>query len=154
MNKLLLMGRLVKDVEVKTSQSNKSFANFTIAVNREFADSDGERKADFFNCMAFGKTAENMARFFKKGSQVLIEGSVQIDTYEEKFYTKVMVNKFYFIDNKSTSQENTQVSEAQTPSERQAKKETYVGKAPVQETNFNEFDNEVKFDIQEEDLPF
>jgi single-strand DNA-binding protein len=99
LNRLTILGRITKDIELKTSQANKPFANFSVAVQREM----DREKADFLNCVAFGKTAENIAKFFEKGSQILLEGSIQIDENDGKYYTKVMVNRFWFVDNKKSN---------------------------------------------------
>ncbi|MDX9691340.1 MAG: single-stranded DNA-binding protein, partial [Acholeplasmataceae bacterium] len=68
MNRVILVGRITKDPEVKTTQSNIPVVTFTLAVNRQFADQSGERQADFIQCVVWRKQAENLARFVKKGA--------------------------------------------------------------------------------------
>ena len=102
MNKFIGLARLVKDPELKQSKVGKPFCNFSIAVNRAFE----KDKADFFQCMAFGKTAEYIDKYASKGSQILIEGSVQIDEYEGKYYTKIMVQQASLIGNRQDAQSN------------------------------------------------
>jgi len=102
MNKFIGLGRLTKDAELKQSKAGKPFCNFSIAVNRAFE----KDKADFFQCMAFGKTAEYIDKYASKGSQILIEGSVQIDEYEGKYYTKIMVQQASLIGNRQDAQSN------------------------------------------------
>jgi len=102
MNKFIGLGRLTKDPELKQSKAGKPFCNFSIAVNRAFE----KDKADFFQCMAFGKTAEYIDKYASKGSQILIEGSVQIDEYEGKYYTKIMVQQASLIGNRQDAQSN------------------------------------------------
>jgi single-strand DNA-binding protein len=85
MNKLILKGRIAsKDVVVlKYTQSGTAVASFTVAVNRRFANQDGEREADFINCVAWNKTAEFLANYFRKGQEILLEGRLQVRTYED-----------------------------------------------------------------------
>ena len=77
MNRVIVVGRITRDPELRTSPNNVSFVAFTIAVNRLSASANGEREADFINCVAFNKKAENLCRFIKKGGQVGVEGKLQ-----------------------------------------------------------------------------
>lgn len=119
MNKVILLGRLTRDVELKTGGANNtSFARFNIAVNRKFKNQDGIYEADFINCVSFGKNAENIAKFFTKGSQIGVTGRIQTGNYKDKdgktvYTTDVMVDDFDFIEKKASkdeSQAQTQVS--------------------------------------------
>lgn len=96
MNNANLMGRLTKDPELKYGASGTAYANFTIAVNRAFKKDE----VDFINCACFGKTAEAIAEYARKGDQVGVNGRIQVDQYEKdgtKVYsTKVMVDGFTF----------------------------------------------------------
>ena len=74
MNKIILIGRLVKDPELKYTPSGTAVVTFTLAVNRRFTNQNGEREADFINCQAWQKTAEFVANYFKKGQQMALEG--------------------------------------------------------------------------------
>lgn len=106
MNNVILMGRLTKDPELKYSQDSKAFCKFTIAVNREFS----KEGADFISCTAFSKTAETIAKFFTKGKPILVQGRLQVSTYEKngstQWSTDVIIDKFNFIDFKSSSNES------------------------------------------------
>src|SRR5699024_4367682 len=82
MNNVSLLGRLTKDVELRYSQSGTAVANFTLAVNRQFKNQNGEREADFIRTLAFGKTAEVIAQYVKKGQQLAVEGRIQTGSYE------------------------------------------------------------------------
>ena len=82
MNKVVLIGRLTKDPELRYTQGGTAVANFTLAVNRRFANQSGEREADFINCVAWQKTAEFVANYFKKGQQMAMEGRIQVSTYD------------------------------------------------------------------------
>lgn len=101
MNRVVLMGRLTKDIELRYTQSNMSVTSFTIATDR-YASKEKGKVANFINCKAFGKTAENIGKFFQKGSQILIEGEIVAGSYEKdgrKVYTTdVFVSNFYFVD--------------------------------------------------------
>lgn len=85
MNKVILMGRLTRDVEVKQSQSGTAYARVGIAVDRPFK----KEETDFFNVVAFGKTAEFLGKWFAKGSKLLLEGRIQSSSYENKEGVKV-----------------------------------------------------------------
>ena len=89
MNKVILMGNLTRDPEVSYSQnSNMAIARFAIAINRRF-QREGEDNTDFFNCTAFGKTAEFVEKYFRKGSRMLLSGRVENDNYTNKNGEKV-----------------------------------------------------------------
>ena len=87
MNKWIGAGRITKDIELQTGKSGSEYARFTVAVNRR-KDKDGNQKADFIDCTAFGKTAAFMAKYFKKGDGIVVDGAVESDTYEAKDGTK------------------------------------------------------------------
>jgi single-strand DNA-binding protein len=101
MNKVVIMGRITKDLVLKTAGAGTMFMSFTVAVNRKYVKEGEERQADFISCKAFGKTAENIAKFFSKGSLILIEGRIQTGHYDNKegvrvYTTDVMVDGFDF----------------------------------------------------------
>lgn len=106
MNKIILLGRLVKEAELKSTQSGKSVAVFTLAVDRPFAAQDGKREADFINCQLWGKSAEVLARTVSKGQRVLVDGRLQIRSYSAKdgskrYATEVVCNNFEYIERKA-----------------------------------------------------
>ena len=84
MNKVYLIGNLTRDPEVSETSSGVPFCRFSVAVNRNFANSEGNREVDFFNITVWRGLAENCGRFLKKGSKVAIVGSLQNRTYEDK----------------------------------------------------------------------
>ena len=109
MNKVILMGRLARDPEIRYSQGAEPLciAKFTLAVNRRFKR-EGEQEADFIFCTAFGKTAEFIERFFKKGSQPLVTGRIQVRSYDDntgqkKWSTEVIVEDVQFTESKAAS---------------------------------------------------
>lgn len=88
MNKVILMGRLTRDPEISSSTSGTTFARFSIAVDRKFSR-EGEPDADFFNCSAFGKTAEFIERNIHKGTKILVSGRLQNNNYTNKEGQKI-----------------------------------------------------------------
>lgn len=111
-NNVVLTGRLTKDPEVKRTQSGVAVANFTLAVERNFKDANGERQTDFINCVMWRKTAENFAKYTRKGSLVGIEGSIQTRNYENNqgqrvYVTEILADNFSFLESRKDSQANT-----------------------------------------------
>ena len=102
MNKFQFLGRLTRDPEARvTPNTNTPVTTFSIAVNRRFADANGERKADFFNLTAYGKLAEFCAKYYRKGQQVLVEGRIQNRTWEDqtgqkRYATDYIIENAYF----------------------------------------------------------
>ena len=84
MNKVFLIGRLVRDPELRYTGTNIPVATFSIAVNRNFANAAGEREADFINCVVWDKQAENLVKYQKKGNQIAVDGRIQTRNYEDK----------------------------------------------------------------------
>lgn len=112
MNKVILMGNLTRDPEIRYSQGENSLAiaRFSLAVNRRFAR-QGETDVDFFNCTAFGKTAEFVERYFKQGSRMTLCGRIQNDNYTnkngEKVYSvQIIADEVEFAERKSTADQN------------------------------------------------
>ncbi|MEG1141233.1 MAG: single-stranded DNA-binding protein [Clostridia bacterium] len=111
MNKFQFMGRLTKDPEVRNTTNGTVVSAFPLAVNRKFADQNGERQADFFNVSAFGKTAEFCNKYFKKGQQVLVEGRIQNRTWDDqtgtkRYSTDYIIESAYFADSKRDNNNN------------------------------------------------
>ena len=104
MNRVALTGRVTKDIESRMSQSGKEVARFTMAVNRRKKE-DG---ADFISCVAFGKTAEVMAKYVKKGTQIGITGRIQTGSYDKDgknvYTTDVIVDEMEFLESKKEIQ--------------------------------------------------
>ena len=98
LNRVVLVGRLTKDPELRVSQSNIAVTNFNLAVNRPFTSKDGEQSADFINCVTFRKQAENVNQYLKKGSLCGIDGRIQTRNYENKDGQRVYVCLLYTSD--------------------------------------------------------
>lgn len=106
MNKAILIGRLTRDPELKfTAGSGVAVTTFTLAVDRNFKNKNGQREADFINIVAYSKLAEVMANYLKKGRLVAVSGRIETRTYEgndgqKKYYTDVVVDDFQFLEKK------------------------------------------------------
>lgn len=103
MNKVFLLGRLTKDPEVRYTTSGKIVAQFTIAVDRPYTNAEGQKEADFFPIVIWGKSAETAGNSLTKGQRVLVEGRVQIRSYDAKdgakrWITEVIADRFEFIE--------------------------------------------------------
>lgn len=115
MNLTLMVGRLTADPEVKYTQDKKTIAKFSLAVNRRFKK-EGEADADFFNCVAFGKTAEFIGKYFSKGMKAIVTGELRNNHYTDnngvKHYSEqIIVNTVEFAESKQTNaQANAQTS--------------------------------------------
>lgn len=106
MNKVILIGRLTRDPELKfTAGSGVAVTTFTLAVDRKFKNKEGQREADFINIVAYGKTAETIANYLKKGRLIAVSGRIETRSYEgndgqKKYYTDVVLDDFQFLEKK------------------------------------------------------
>lgn len=108
MNKIILLGRLTKNPEIRYTNNQKVVASFTLAVDRPFTAADGKKEADFINCSLWGKSAEAFGNNMTKGRRALVEGRLQIRSYDgndgKKHYaTEVVCERFEFVDSKQNS---------------------------------------------------
>lgn len=148
MNRVILMGRLTQDPELRQTPQGTAVARFTIAVNRRF-QREGDQQADFISCTAWRQTAENICRFFNKGRMIAIEGQIQTRSWDgqdgkRQYATDVVVDNFYF----TGSRQETSGSQGGYQLPREASPE-----APVQDTGFTEI-NFTDNESSEDDLPF
>lgn len=109
MNKVILMGRLTKDPEVRYTQQNVAVARYSLAVNKKFKH-QGEPDADFINCITFGKSAEFAQKYLNKGKQIAIIGRIQVRSWEnengqKQWSTEVIAEEHYFADSKAKKTE-------------------------------------------------
>ena len=110
-NKVILCGRLTKTPELKTTPAGVSVCTFSIACDRRYQVKGEERKADFFNCVAWRNEAEFISRYFSKGNPILVEGELQNRDYTDKdgnkrYITEVIVDRATFTGSRATSAEN------------------------------------------------
>lgn len=108
MNKVILMGRLTRDPEVRYTQNNMPVASFTLAVKKKAAEG-----TDFINCVAWNKTGEFVNKYFKKGQQIAITGRINTRSYEDsqgskKYITEVVVEEVFFTGSKEKQSENNE----------------------------------------------
>lgn len=118
MNKSILIGRITKDPELRTTPNNRSVCQFTIAVNRTYTNEEGKREADFINCVVWDKQAENLAMYQKKGNQIAVEGRIQTRNYDDNngkkvYVTEVLVNNISYLDTKKDDSNFNNLEEPQ-----------------------------------------
>lgn len=111
MNKILLTGRLTRDPELRSTTSGLEVASFSIAVNRNFKNKEGNVEADFFNVSVFGKQAENVSKYCFKGSQVGVEGRLQSRSYDaqdgtKRYVTDIVADRVEFLSPKKDNNSN------------------------------------------------
>lgn len=104
-NNVVLVGRLVRDVDLRQTSTGKMMTYFTLAVNRNFKNEQGEQAADFIGCVAFDKKAENMARFLSKGSLISVEGRISTRNFQGNdgktvYVTEVVASNITFLESK------------------------------------------------------
>lgn len=112
-NRVVLVGRLTKDPEYRTTPNGIDVANFTLAVNRNFKSKNGEQQADFINVVVFRNQAQNVNNYLSKGSLAGVDGRIQSRSYENKegqrvFVTEVVADSVQFLEPKNNNQQNSQ----------------------------------------------
>jgi len=146
MNRAILVGRLTKDPELRYTPNGVAVANFTVAVNRPFKNQAGEQEADFINCVAWRKQAENLANYMCKGNLIGVDGRIQTRSYENQegkrvWVTEVLAESIQFLEYKKDSE-----------SDRGLVQQEQLAQSQQVETPF---ENEAEqIDISNDDLPF
>lgn len=135
-NNVVLAGRLVRDPELRYSPSNQAVATFSLAVNRNFKSQNGEREADFINCVIWRQQAENLANWAKKGALIGITGRIQTRSYENQqgqrvYVTEVIADSFQLLERRDNG-----------------------AKQQATDNNKNFSQNTAPMDISDDDLPF
>lgn len=138
-NNVVLVGRMTRDAELRYTPQNKAVATFTLAVNRNFKNQNGERETDFINCILWNQPAENLANWAKKGTLIGITGRIQTRNYENQqgqrvYVTEVMANNFQMLESKDQQDGQNQGS--------------------YQNNGQSAFGNNQSMDISDDDLPF
>ncbi|MCK8628153.1 single-stranded DNA-binding protein [Fructobacillus cardui] len=141
-NRVVLIGRMTKDVELRYTQSGTAVGSFTLAVNRAFKNNNGEREADFINAVIWRKPAENFANFTGKGAQVAIEGRLQTRNYENNqgqrvYVTEVVVDNFSLLESKAEADRRRAENGSSQPAQQSS--------VPF---------NNTEVDISDDDIPF
>lgn len=119
LNQIVIMGRLTRDPELRRTGSGVAVTSFTLAVDRDFAGKDGEKEADFIDCVAWRQTGEFVGKYFAKGRMACVQGSLQIRNWTDKDGNKrrsaeVIASNVYFADSKSTAQSDGNSATAPT----------------------------------------
>jgi single-strand DNA-binding protein len=136
-NKVVLIGRLTKDPELRYTSNNIPVCSFSLAVNRPFQSAANDRSADFFNCTAWRKQAENIAKYVSKGSMVAVEGRLQTRDYMDekinarRYITEIVADSVVFLDSKSQGNDDT-------PNEKEPDEDIDTG-------NFNNVEDDLPF---------
>lgn len=150
MNKVILIGRLARDPEMRTTSSGISMTRFTIAVSRPFNAQDGQQQTDFINCITWRRQAENVAKYCAKGSQIAVEGRIQVGSYDaqdgtKRYTTDIVCDNVTFLGTKSG---NTNFSNENYDNAGASSAPT----ADVSEDPFKDFGDEIA--LSDDDLPF
>lgn len=150
MNKVILIGRLARDPEMRTTSSGISMTRFTIAVSRPFNTPDGNGQTDFISCITWRRQAENVAKYCSKGSQVAVEGRIQVGSYDaqdgtKRYTTDVVCDNVTFLGSKAT---NSNFSNDNY----NAMDSSDIPTTDISEDPFKDFGDEIA--LSDDDLPF
>jgi single-strand DNA-binding protein len=153
MNKVVLIGRLTRDPELRYTGSNTPVATFSLAVNRNFSNQNGEREADFINIVVWRKQAENVKNYLTQGSQVAIDGRIQTRSYDDqdgkkRYVTEVVADNVEFLGSKSSNKGSNEMMDNPF----QVENEVDLKTTDVKDDPFKDFGDEIK--ISDDDLPF
>ena len=167
MNKVMLTGRLVKDPELRRTNTDIPVVQFALAVNRTFTGNSGERQADFINCVVWRNQAENLAKYMRKGSQIGVEGRLQVRTYEDtggvkRYVTEVICDQIHFLESKGSRDGGfNDINSYDIPSQPSRSSDPFANLASGYQSNKNSIDVEDPFanlktssGISDDDLPF
>ena len=158
-NRVVLVGRLTKDPELRRTSNDTPVTSFRLAVNRQFTNRQGDREADFIQCVVWRRQAENVAKYVKKGSLVGVEGRIQTRSFDDqngnrRFVVEVVADSVQFLDTKNTApsddygygDDSYDYGQSNTQSSNRKQSNTQSSKS-----NSNDLDD---IDIAEDDLPF
>jgi single-strand DNA-binding protein len=169
MNRVVLVGRLTKDPELRITPSGVPVASFTLAVGRPFSNQQGEREADFINCVVWRKPAENVANYLKKGSLAGVDGRMQTRTYDGQdgkrvYVTEVLAESVQFLEPRSASGDRSEGGYNNPPREQRPSYgggNNYQNQQPRSnnqgystDLDKDPFANSGQIDISDDDLPF
>lgn len=161
MNKALLIGRLTRDPELRSTSTGRNVCQFSIAVNRNFTNANGEREADFINCVVWDKQAENLVKYQKKGNQIAVDGRIQTRNYEDKdgkrvYVTEILTNNISFLDSKGTNTSSNDFNSLPEPpredSVNSSSSMSSMETVSVDKDPFEAFGDSIE--ISDNDLPF
>ncbi len=157
MNKVILIGRLTKDPELRTISTGSSTTTFTLAVNRTFTNQNGERDTDFITCVAWRRQAENIAKYCVKGTQVALEGRIQTRSYDaqdgtKRYVTEVVADNVTFLSPKGSVSSNSMPAVDAGMDSGVDMPAADIETTDISEDPFKDFGEEVV--LSEDDLPF
>ncbi|HHU65342.1 MULTISPECIES: single-stranded DNA-binding protein [Streptococcus] len=166
-NNVVLVGRMTRDAELRYTPSNQAVATFTLAVNRNFKNQNGEREADFINCVIWRQQAENLANWAKKGTLIGVTGRIQTRNYENQqgqrvYVTEIVADSFQILESRATREGQSGGSYNggfNNNSSFSGSSNGGFSSQPSQQTpNFGRdespFGNSNPMDISDDDLPF
>ena len=161
MNKAILIGRLTRDPELRTTPTGRNVCQFSVAVSRTFTNANGEREADFINCVVWDKQAENLVKYQKKGNQIAVDGRIQTRNYEDKdgkrvYVTEILANNISFLDSKGTNTSSNDFNSLPEPpredSVNSSSNMNNMETVSVDKDPFEAFGDSIE--ISDNDLPF
>ncbi len=155
MNKVILIGRLTRDPEMRTTISGVNVTRFSVAVNRTYQDQNGERGTDFINCVAWRRQAENIAKYCTKGTQVAIDGRIQTGSYDaqdgtKRYTTDIICDNVTFLGSKSDNNSNSYNNLDNTGAFNEPNES--IPSSDISEDPFKDFGEEIA--LSDDDLPF
>lgn len=151
LNRVILIGRITKDIETRKTQSGISVTSFTVAVNRRQSKEAPERQADFINCVAWRQTADYMGMYAKKGALISVEGRIQTRNYEgmdgkRVYVTEVLCESIQLLESRNASINRNNEDMIQFNQNESVSYEA--------DNNFDDFGSGISLDISSDDLPF
>lgn len=163
LNRVVLVGRLTKDPDLRYTANGTAVANFTIAVNRPFSNQQGDREADFINCVIWRKPAESLANYMSKGSLIGVDGRMQTRSYDGQdgkrvYVTEVVADTVQFLESKSSNRGSSTGSGGQGSGNYQNNQSQNQQQMPSQNESNQQRNNVSEslepIDISDDDLPF
>ncbi|SEO41034.1 single-strand binding protein [Amphibacillus marinus] len=161
LNRVVLVGRLTKDPDLRYTANGVAVANFTIAVNRPFSNQQGDREADFINCVIWRKPAENLANYMNKGSLIGVDGRIQTRSFDGQdgkrvYVTEVVADSVQFLESRNSSNGSTSRNSGQGSGSYQSEQHQNQQQAPIQQDQQSGGPNHnlEPIDISDDDLPF
>ncbi len=157
MNKAILIGRLTKDPELRTTPTGRNVCQFSIAVSRTYTNANGEREADFINCVVWDKQAENLVKYQKKGNQIAVDGRIQTRNYDDKdgkrvYVTEVLASSISFLDSKGATSGGNSFNNLPEPPREADITSSQMETISVEKDPFEAFGDSIE--ISDNDLPF
>ncbi|WP_010094654.1 single-stranded DNA-binding protein [Ornithinibacillus scapharcae] len=157
LNRVVLVGRLTKDPDLRYTPNGVAVANFTVAVNRPFSNQQGNREADFINCVIWRRPAETLANYMKKGSLIGVDGRIQTRSFEGQdgkmvYITEVVADSVQFLESKGSSQGSGRGGQDSYSPGFQQNQNQNQNRNQFEDDPFK--DNGEPIDISDDDLPF